>query len=155
MCAGKPSKGSPPRGGRNHWQDTLSSVRACIKRWRNGDIVRLWSEVLEKERRLTQCRRPKKGHSELLLATNARCARCAVEDGQYTKATKALTSDSLAQISCEVLAKMLGPTEGPKVLPQWQCPRPFWFQSQSFQGSCFLSLHRPCQLCTTGLDGLD
>ena len=56
--------------------------------WRDGDIVGLWSEVLEEERRFTQRRRPKKENSELLLATNARRARHTIEDGQYTKATQ-------------------------------------------------------------------
>ena len=78
-----------------------------MKRWRDGDIVGFWSEVLEEERRLTQRRRPKKENSELLLATNARRARRVIEDGQSMKATQALTSDVLAQVSCEVLAEML------------------------------------------------
>ena len=60
---------NPPRVGGYHWQDTLSSVGARIKRWRDEDIVGLWSEVLEEERRLTQRRRPKKENSELLLAS--------------------------------------------------------------------------------------
>ena len=69
---------SPPRGERNHWRDTLSFVRARMKRWRDGDIVGLWSEVLEEKRRLTQRRRPKKENSELLHATNPRRARRAI-----------------------------------------------------------------------------
>ena len=30
---------SPPRGRRDHWWDTLSFVRARMKRWRDGDIM--------------------------------------------------------------------------------------------------------------------
>ena len=73
MCADKPS-----RGERNHWRDTLRFVRARMKRWRDGDIVGLWSEVLEEKRRLTQRRRPKKENSELLHARNPRRARRAI-----------------------------------------------------------------------------
>ena len=73
-----------------------------------GDIMGLLSEVLEEEDRLTQRRRkPKKITAESLRAANARRARRAMEDGQYKKATQALTSDGLAQASAEVYAEML------------------------------------------------
>ena len=87
---------------------SLKTVRARIRRWQAGDIMGLWSEVLEEEDRLTQHRRkPKKITAESVRAANARRARHAMEDGQYKKATQALTSDGLAQASAEVYTEML------------------------------------------------
>ena len=83
-------------------------MRARIRRWQAGDIMGLWSEVLEEEDRLTQRRRkPKKITAESLRAANARHARHAMEDGQYKKATHALTSGGLAQASAEVYEEIL------------------------------------------------
>ena len=73
-----------------------------------GDIMGLWSEVLEEEDRLTQHRRkPRKIAAESLRTANARRARRAMEDGQYKKATQALTSGGLTQASAEMYEEML------------------------------------------------
>ena len=64
--------------------------------------------MVEEEDRLTQRRRkPKNIAAESLRAANARRARRAMEDGQYKKATQALTSGGLAQASAEVYEEML------------------------------------------------
>ena len=64
--------------------------------------------------------------AESLCATNARRARRAVEDGQYKKATQALTSVGLAQASPEIFAKMLVkyPQGDLPLIPQDPFPAP-------------------------------
>ena len=87
----------------------------------------LWSEVLGEEGRLSQRRgKPKKIAAECLRAANARRARRAMEDGQYTKATQALTSDGLAQASAEVYKEMLAkhPQVNPPPTPTAPAPPP-------------------------------
>ena len=98
---------NPPRGGRSHWTEKLKIIRGRIKRWRDGDHLGLWHEVLEMQDKLSGRRRPKKISPESMRSANARRARRAMEDGQYRKATQALTSDGLAEASPEVLAEML------------------------------------------------
>ena len=83
----------PAKGGRHGWRDNLKLVRARIKRWRDGDILGLWSEVCEEK--LKRRSKPRKETSESLCATNVRRARRAMEDGQYKKAAQALTSSGL------------------------------------------------------------
>ncbi len=117
---------NPGRGGRYHLRDTLKIVRARIKRWREGDFLGLWQEVLNEEVRLSRRRKPKKETSVSLRAANAHRARRAMEDGQYKKATQALTSSGLAQASTEVLAEMLAkhPQNDPPQLPSHPVPTP-------------------------------
>ena len=84
-------------GWKHSWRDTLKSVRARIKRWREGDWVGLWSEVKKVKEGLSCRKRQRKVSSESLRAANARRARRAIEEGQYKKAIQALTSCGLAQ----------------------------------------------------------
>ena len=60
----------------------------------------------EEADRLKRRNKRKKETPESLRAANARRARRATEDGQYKKATQALSSGGLAQASPEVLAEM-------------------------------------------------
>ena len=99
------------RGGPSHWGgggggETLKIICARIKRWRAGDIPGLWLEVQDEQDRLSRRRKPKE-FSESLRAANARRARLAMEDGQYKKASQALTSSGLARAYPEVHAEML------------------------------------------------
>ena len=99
---------NPERGGRCHWRDTVRIVRARIRRWKEGDIMGLWSEVGAVEDRLHHRRgKPRKLSPVSLRAANARRARRAIEDGQYKKAMQALSSDGLAPASAEVYSEML------------------------------------------------
>ena len=118
---------NPQRGGRGNWRETLKTVRARIRRWQGGDIMGLWSDVLEEEDRLTRRRKkPKKIAPDSLRIANARRARRAMEDGQYKKATQALTSDGLAQASAEVYEEMLAkhPQVNPPPTPTAPAPPP-------------------------------
>ena len=117
---------SPASGWRYFWRDTLKSVRARIRKWREGDILGLWSEVLDEGESLGRRRKPKKESSESLLTANARRARRAMENGQYKKATQALTSSGLAQASQEVLVEMLAkhPQVDPPLIPSDPIPSP-------------------------------
>ena len=122
------------RGGRSHWVETLKIVRVRMRRWRAGDFLGLWSELVNEQDRLSHQRKLKKMSAESLRATNARRARRAVEDGQYKKATQTLTSDGLAQASPEVFAEMLmkHPQGDLPLIPQDQVPAPIKINLRSF-----------------------
>ena len=92
------------RGGHAHWGKAQKIVRTRIKRWLSGDIHGLWSAVDEQGRWCSWKITKKKSSPESLRVTNARRARCAIEDGHYRRATQALTSRGLAQASPEILA---------------------------------------------------
>ena len=92
--------------------------------WHEGNILGLWLEVQDEQDKWSCRRKPMMESSESLRAANARCARCAMEDGQYKKASQALTSNGLAQASPEVYAKMLAkhPQDDPPLIPQNPVP---------------------------------
>ena len=157
---------NPMRGGRSHWGETVKTIRMRITRWRAGDFSGLWSELMNEQDRLRRRRRPKKESSMSIRAANARRARRAMEDGQFKKATQALTSNGLAQASPDVLAEMLakhpqdvppqtpGPSSSPdsdkrgrgedshKELPQWYSPWSVSTKGQPSERGCALSLTR-------------
>ena len=110
------------RGGRSHWGETVKTIRMRIARWRAGDFAGLWSELMNEQDRLRRRRRPKNESSVSIRATNARRARRAMEDGQFKKATQALTSNGLAQASPDVLAEMLA--KHPQDVPPQTPPPP-------------------------------
>ena len=94
---------SPAIGHRLRWREILQHVRSRHQRWSDGDLVALWSEALDDGLSLSR-------RSELSASAsshNIRRAKHAVQDGQYHKAIKALTSDSLANPSPEALQEML------------------------------------------------
>ena len=98
---------SPAAGHRLRWREMKSRLR----RWSAGDLVSLWSEALasgkslfkRSEKSSSPAGSPLRGNRN----TNIRRAKAAVQDGQYNKALKALTSDGLAPPTPEVLQEML------------------------------------------------
>ena len=114
---------SPAIGHRLRWRDILQCFRSRLQRWSDGDLVALWSETLDDDGQSLSRR------SELSASAsshNIRRAKRAVQDGQYRKAIKALTSDGLANPSPEVLQEMLSkhPQVPLPVLPPAPVPFP-------------------------------
>ena len=96
-----------PRGGRSHWRDTLKLVLSRIQRWRDGESLALWLEVVVRARKLNTSSKSKVITPESLHHSNAARARQAVLDGQLRKALQSLTSAGLVQPSTEVFSEML------------------------------------------------
>ena len=115
---------SPATGHRLHWREILALVRSRIDRWLAGDLVALWLEAVAGGKSLAKRVQSSSGSQQ---SSNIRRAKLAVQDGQYSKAIKALTSDGLATPSAEVLEEMLGkhPQVAPPNLPSGQVPPPF------------------------------
>ena len=115
---------NPARGVRSHWRDTEKLVQARIGRWRAGDILGLWSEVVESENRLNHRHgRGREVSSESLLVGNARRA---LEDGQlerlhspYPQAVSLLPPQNFFS---EMLAKH--PQANPPSIPSAPPPTP-------------------------------
>ena len=95
---------SPAAGHKLRWREILRRVKSRLQRWSDGDLAGLWSEALEDGRSLA--RRSGKATSSS-TPHNIRSARLAVQEGQYSKAIKALTSNGLALPSPEILQEML------------------------------------------------
>ena len=95
---------NPAAGHKLRWREILRRVKSRLQRWSDGDLAGLWSEALEDGRSLA--RRSGKATSSS-TSHNIRRARLAAQEGQYSKAIKALTSNSLASPSPEILQEML------------------------------------------------
>ena len=114
---------SPAAGHRLRWREILNLVNSRIRRWMDGDLVALWSEAVAGGQSLS---RRALSSSSSQRNYNIRRAKQAVQDGQYSKAIKALTSDGLATPSAEVLQEMLTkhPQSAPPSLPPGPVPPP-------------------------------
>ena len=95
---------SPAAGHKLRWREILRRVKSRLQRWSDGDLAGLWSEALEDGRSLA--RRSGKATSSS-TSHNIRRARLAAQEGQYSKAINALTSNGLASPSPEILQEML------------------------------------------------
>ena len=118
---------NPTRGGRTQWRVTQALVKSRIRRWRAGDFMELWSEVLAEEERHTHKKsKKKKTPLETQRKSNARRARQAIGEGRYRKAIQALSSGGLAQVTPEVMEQMLAkhPQPPPPLIPPDPTPPP-------------------------------
>ena len=73
-------------------------------------------------------RKPRERKVEFQRESNVRRARQAIEDGQYKKAIQALMSDSVAQVSVEVLNEMLAKHPRARATPTPTGPVPHTVQ---------------------------
>ena len=107
---------SPATGHRLRWREILALVRSHIDRW-------LWLEAVAGGKTLSKRVQSSSGSQQ---SSNIRRAKLAVQDGQYSKAIMALTSDGLATPSAEVLEEMLSKylQAAPPTLPSGQVPPP-------------------------------
>ena len=114
---------SPATGHRLRWREILTLVRSRIDRWLAGDLAALWSEAIAGGKFLAKRIESSSGSQR---SHNIRRAKLAVQDGQYSKAIKALTSNGLATPSAEVLGEMLNkhPQAAPPTLPSVPVPPP-------------------------------
>ena len=95
---------SPATGHRLRWREITTLVRSRIDRWRAGDVASLWSKAVAGGHSLSKRAQSSSGSQR---SRNIRRAKLSVQDGQYSKAIKALTSNGLATPSAEVLEEML------------------------------------------------
>ena len=86
---------SPPRGGRSHWRDIQRRVKQRLAKWRDGQIMELWEDILDENNRLNA--RLSQKRSTPSPFSNIHRARLAAEDGQYRKALQALSSVGIAR----------------------------------------------------------
>ena len=93
---------SPAAGHRLRWREILKLVRSRLDRWEAGDVISLWVKAASSGRSLLK----RSSANSSQRNSNIRRAKCAVQDGQYSKAIKALTSDGLATPSSEVMQEM-------------------------------------------------
>ena len=113
---------SPPLGHRMRWREISKLVKARISRWQAGEFSTLWKEALDGGWSL-QKRSKALGPSQQ-RSNNIRRAKQAVQDGQFSKAIKALTSDGLADHSAAIVQEMLSkhPQAPPPALPPGLVP---------------------------------
>ena len=101
---------NPPRGGRCHWRHIQNQILSRISKWKAGEFTNLWEGAIQankqQERRFQKRAANSNQSDDFLRSANARRARRAVENGQYTKAIQSLSSAGLAKPS-EALEEML------------------------------------------------
>ena len=110
-------------GHRLRWREILTLCRSRIDRWLAGDIATLWPEAMAGGKSLAKRIQSSSGSQR---SHNIRRAKLAVQDGQYSKAIEALTSNGLATPSAEVLGEMLNkhPQASLPTLPPGPVPPP-------------------------------
>ena len=86
---------SPAAGHRLPWREILQRVKGCLQRWFAGDLGSLWLEVCASGHSLSK-RADSSASTSSQRSNNVRRAKLAVQDGQFTKALQALTSECLA-----------------------------------------------------------
>ena len=112
---------NPPRGGRSHWRDTQKAVRFRIAKWKAGQLLELWDDILVENNRLKNIFE-KRTNSP--VHGNIHRARRAVEDGQFRKALQTLSSAGFAPSSSDVYDAMLSkhPQSAPPPIPSTPVP---------------------------------
>ena len=112
---------NPPRGGRSHWRDTQKAVRSRIAKWKAGQLLELWDDILVENNRLKNIFE-KRINSP--VHGNIHRARRAVVDGQFRKALQTLSSAGFAPSSSDVYDAMLSkhPQSAPPPIPSTPVP---------------------------------
>ena len=113
---------NPAAGRRLSWRDILRQVKSRLRRWATGDYTTLWSEAQTEGCALSRQARAPSTSPNTQWSHNARHA----QDGLYSKAIQALSSEGLASISPEVLQEMQSnhPQATPTALPLGPVPPP-------------------------------
>jgi hypothetical protein len=108
---------SPVRSGKAHWKDNERLVKDRIRRWRNGNITGLWLEAVARFPRKVSSKTGKQDLKEDPQRIN-RVLRF-IQEGNYSKAVKALTSDGIAAVGVDTIAEMRSkhPCATPPSLP--------------------------------------
>ena len=127
---------APPRGGRRHHKEIEKIVRNRVKRWKDGEISRLWAEVKTPPPIPKRAQKPAPPSQE--EANVRRCLRL-VQDGQYSRAIQALVSRGLDQNSREAHAAMVAkhPAAALPVIPQEPAPKPPPFNTAEVRKATF------------------
>ena len=117
---------SPAAGHRLPWREILQRVKSRLRRWNAGEYASLWSEAQTEGHALSRRIKPSSSSAISQRNHNARRARVAIQDGLYSKAINALTSEGLASASPEVLREMQNkhPQASPPALPLGPVPPP-------------------------------
>ena len=150
-------------------------MRDRLQRWFSGEVASLWSETCADARSLSK-RAVSSASTSSQRSSNARRARLAVQNGQFSKAIQALSSEGLASPSPMVIQEMQdkhpqvhapptlppGPTplsvevsdrvvlQGVKSLPKGSAPGPSGLcPSHLHEAVCCPSPDRACQVLTS------
>ena len=85
----------------------LRILKDQAKHWSGGDFAGLWAEVVAEEFRASYKLRKTNLSTNSLRYNNHRQARRAVQDGHFSKAIQALSSNDLAKTTIEVRDELL------------------------------------------------
>ena len=114
---------SPAAGCRLPWREILQRVRGRLQRWLSGEVDSLWSDACADARSLSK-RAVSSVSTSSQRSSNARRARLAVQNCQFSKAIQALSSEGLASPSPTVIQEMQDkhPQAPPPTLPPGPTP---------------------------------
>ena len=105
--------------GRHFPGETFKNYKDRVKRWFEGDFTGLWAEVIDDESKASHKLKKSNSSFNSLRSNNAHCACRAVQDGLFSKAIQALSSNGLAKATLEVRDELLmkHPQAPPPQLP--------------------------------------
>ena len=93
-------------GKKEDGRSQAAAVKDNIKRWRNGEILSLWQEAKKGDVTKGKKRKKKKENEPTQDDLNAKRALKFVAEGQYSRASEALLSQGVAQVTSETLKIM-------------------------------------------------
>ena len=77
---------NPPRSRGSHsWWRSVRAIKSHIERWKSGELIDLWTEVINSSQSQPGLRRGKKASASSRRSSNAHCALRAVADGHIKK----------------------------------------------------------------------
>ena len=97
----------PCSRGSHSWWGTVHAVKSRIERWKSGELIDLWTEVINSSQSQPGLRRGKKASASSHRSSNAHRALHAAADGQYQKAIRFLTSEGVTPVNDAVFDEML------------------------------------------------
>ena len=116
---------SPPVSRNHTWRDKVAFSRSKLNEWSKGNVSSLWDCVLKSQRK-------SKKSQPSQADFNVKRARYAIREGQYRKASQALTSNGLADQSSATMERLLSlhPQTAAPTLPPSPVPAPISFTTK-------------------------
>ena len=110
----------PAASHRLRWRDIRDLVKSRLRRWSEGEFESLWEESTVKPKTNTRRGRPDQKQHNITRSIRT------IQDGQYSKALKALASEGLASPNEDVYKEMLSkhPQASQPALPEGPRPQP-------------------------------
>ena len=118
----------PPKSRNQTWREKENFTRSKLREWCKGNVTSLWDCAQKTQKKIAK-KQKELSQEEI----NVKRAKFAIREGQYGKASQALTSFGLADRSASSLNKLvkLHPQTSPPTSPPLPVPPPVVFSTKT------------------------